>query len=64
MAVLTRVLAERGVPVNVVSGFCHDHLFVPEGRVQEAVAALEGVVAEVRGRVGVGQSRGGGAGDA
>lgn len=56
MAVLARVLAERGVAANVVSGFHHDHLFVPEGRVGEAVGALEGVVAEAKaggGRGGV-----------
>ena len=34
-------LAERGISVNPMSGFFHDHLFVPVGREEEALAALE-----------------------
>lgn len=33
-------LAKRGMGVNPVSGFYHDHLFVPLGREQEAMAIL------------------------
>ena len=33
-------LASRGIPANVVSGFYHDHLFVPSGREDEALQAL------------------------
>ncbi len=33
-------LAARGMGVNPVSGFYHDHLFVPEGREAEALAVL------------------------
>lgn len=54
MAVLAKVLAERGIAANVVSGFHHDHLFVPEGRVEEAMGSLEGVVAEAKARGGDG----------
>ena len=39
-AAVSGKLAERGLAVNVVAGFYHDHLFVPQDRVQEAVAAL------------------------
>lgn len=41
MAEITRVLAERGMGVNPVSGFFHDHLFVAVGCEEEALAALE-----------------------
>jgi hypothetical protein len=33
-------LANRGISVNVVSGYYHDHLFVPVDRAEEAMAAL------------------------
>lgn len=33
-------LAKEGMGVNPVSGFFHDHLFVPEGREQDALAVL------------------------
>lgn len=41
MAALTQRLTERGIGANPVSGFYHDHLFVPAGCVEEAVKALE-----------------------
>lgn len=42
MAVIATRLAERaGMGVNPVSGFYHDHLFVPEGRGEEAVRILK-----------------------
>lgn len=34
-------LARHGMGVNPVSGFHHDHLFVPEGREEEALRVLE-----------------------
>jgi len=40
LAEITRRLASAGIPVNVVSAFHHDHLFVPEGRGNETVALL------------------------
>jgi hypothetical protein len=40
LAAITTKLAETGIPVNPVSGFYHDHLFVPEGRAEEAMAIL------------------------
>ena len=36
-------LARQGMGVNPVSGFYHDHLFVPEGREHEALRILEGI---------------------
>lgn len=41
MAEITRALAERGMGVNPVSGFFHDHLFVGVGREKEALDTLE-----------------------
>lgn len=40
LAAITAKLAEAGIPVNPVSGFHHDHLFVPEARAQEAMTIL------------------------
>lgn len=34
-------LAKRGMGVNPVAGFYHDHLFVPEGREQDALRILK-----------------------
>ncbi|EXJ56821.1 hypothetical protein A1O7_07165 [Cladophialophora yegresii CBS 114405] len=45
MAVLATRLAERGISVNPVAGFYHDHLFVPVERAGEAVEMLEGLTA-------------------
>ncbi len=39
-------LAERGVGINPMSGFFHDHLFVPVGREEEAISALEDLAKE------------------
>src|SRR6185312_9120705 len=36
LAAITAKLAAAGIPVNPVSGFHHDHLFVPEDRAEEA----------------------------
>lgn len=40
LAVITGRLAEAGISVNPVSGFYHDHLFVPKDRAEEALAIL------------------------
>ena len=39
-AAVARVLADVGIPCNVIAGFHHDHLLVPEVRADDAVAAL------------------------
>ena len=40
LARITTALAAEGMGVNPVAGFYHDHLFVPEGRDQDAMAVL------------------------
>lgn len=41
MARIATALAKHDMGVNPVSGFFHDHLFVPEGREADAMNALE-----------------------
>ncbi len=41
MAVIATELAKENMGVNPVSGFYHDHIFVPEGREQDALKVLE-----------------------
>lgn len=48
MAVVATRLAERNMGVNPVSGFYHDHLFVPVGREDEAIRVLDEVAREHR----------------
>ncbi|MHA7868327.1 MAG: ACT domain-containing protein [Salipiger thiooxidans] len=43
-------LAAAGISVNPVSGFYHDHLFVPDGREAEALGILESVAGEFQSR--------------
>ncbi|OTA05005.1 hypothetical protein A9Z42_0056240 [Trichoderma parareesei] len=50
MAVVATKLAEAGMGVNPVSGFYHDHLFVPLGREREAVDVLDRLAEEHRQR--------------
>lgn len=40
LAAITARLAAAGMGVNPVSAFYHDHLFVPSGRAEEAMAIL------------------------
>jgi hypothetical protein len=40
-AAVSRALAERGIPCNVLAGYHHDHLLVPFDRRDEAIAALD-----------------------
>ncbi len=41
LARITTALARHEMGVNPVSGFFHDHLFVPDGRESEALAVLK-----------------------
>lgn len=41
MAAIATELARENMGVNPVSGFYHDHLFVPDGREQDALKVLE-----------------------
>lgn len=40
LAAIIPVLAEHGMGVNPVSGYFHDHLFVPADRAKDAIAIL------------------------
>jgi uncharacterized protein len=46
MAVIATVLAREGMGVNPVAGFYHDHLFVPDGREQDALRILSQIASE------------------
>lgn len=41
IARVATVLSKEGIAVNPVSGFYHDHLFVPEDRMADALGVLE-----------------------
>lgn len=41
IARISSKLAKHGMGVNPVSGFFHDHLFVPDGRENDALAVLK-----------------------
>ena len=43
-AAVSGVLADRGIAVNVVAAYHHDHLFVPAERAEDALKALEGLM--------------------
>ena len=40
-AAISTALAERGVSANVIAGYYHDHIFVPEDKAAPALEALE-----------------------
>lgn len=52
MAAVGAKLTEKGIGVNPVSGFFHDHCFVPVGREEEAMNLLQEMAEEARKRVG------------
>ncbi|SFS22156.1 ACT domain-containing protein [Yoonia litorea] len=41
-------LAAAGMGVNPVAGYFHDHLFIPEGREDDALAVLEQIAEEAK----------------
>jgi uncharacterized protein len=49
LAAITARLAVAGMGVNPVSGYFHDHLFVPADRAEEAMVILSAIAAENRG---------------
>lgn len=48
IATITNRLVERGISTNVVSGFFHDHIFVPAERAEDAMRGLEEISVEAR----------------
>jgi hypothetical protein len=50
-AAVTTALAKHTIAANVVSGFYHDHIFVPTDRGEEALRVLEELSAESARRV-------------
>jgi hypothetical protein len=46
LAAITARLAAAGMGVNPVSGYFHDHLFVPADRAEEAMTILRALAAE------------------
>lgn len=48
IAHIATALAERGLGVNPVSAFFHDHLFIPLGREADALAALADLAAKAK----------------
>ncbi|KAH8817275.1 ACT domain-containing protein [Xylogone sp. PMI_703] len=52
IAEIGRVLTKSGIGMNPVSGFFHDHLFVPEGREDEAVEVIMQLAMDAKSRAG------------
>ena len=48
LAAITTKLKTLQMGVNPVSGFYHDHIFVPQGREREALAVLEEMVRQAK----------------
>ena len=40
-AAVAGALAEQGISANVIAAYYHDHLFVPEGRAEDALETLK-----------------------
>ena len=52
MAKITTALAAAGIGVNPVSGYFHDHLFVPLDRAEESIRILKELAAAMIERLG------------
>lgn len=48
IAAITNRLKDYGISTNVVSGYFHDHIYVPVARAEDAMRVLEEVAAEAR----------------
>lgn len=46
LAKVANALAEADVPCNAVAAYHHDHIFVPEGKADAAIRAIEGLRAQ------------------
>ncbi|OAX79058.1 hypothetical protein ACJ72_06625 [Emergomyces africanus] len=49
IATIAAALKECGISSNVISGYFHDHIFVPVGREDEALQALRDLAKEAEG---------------
>lgn len=45
IAVISRKLADAGIPCNVIAGYFHDHILVPVQRAGDAMALLREIAA-------------------
>lgn len=48
MAAISAKLTEKGIGVNPVSGYYHDHCFIPLGKEDEAMRALQDLATEAQ----------------
>jgi len=48
ITVISRTLAQAGIPCNAIAGYCHDHIFVPVDRAEEAMTLLNKIAAASR----------------
>ncbi|KAL1305218.1 hypothetical protein AAFC00_002136 [Neodothiora populina] len=46
IAAVAQRLKMSGIPSNVIAGYFHDHIFVPEGKVRDTMVALEAMSRE------------------
>ncbi len=46
LAAMSKLAAEAGIPVNAVSAYHHDHLFVPTDRAKDAMRLLQEAAAK------------------
>lgn len=51
MAAISAKLAEKGIGVNPVSGYYHDHCFIPLGKENEAMKVLQDLASEAQKQV-------------
>jgi hypothetical protein len=43
-AAISKVLADNGIPCNVVAAYYHDHIFVPHGKAKTALELISQIV--------------------
>ena len=48
LAAVTDLLSKAGIPVNTVSAFYHDHLFVPHERAEQTISLLEDLASSMQ----------------
>jgi len=56
-AAVATALADAGISCNVLAGYHHDHLLVPEGRAADAVAAIAALRAQTASTEGIAPNR-------